>query len=320
MKRRLALVMLIGLLFALAVTGQSWAQLKTVKVALTSKEVLDNLTYFVADKIGFFKELGIDYQPSYFRGGGEVVRGITSGATDIAGNISPSAVMIAISRGEAIKIVSAGEAPLAGVVWVVKADSPIKSVKDLKGKKVGFSSPGSVTHTTLEAILKAEGLEKETQMVRVGSPGDSWAAVSNGVVDAGWHVSPGVYALVASKQARIVINGSDYIKDYQQDVVAAMENVIKKDPAMIHDILKARAKAVKFIWDNPEKTVSIWADELQLPIETTRLAYKDLPRTFFEIGAPKTKNLMGSMREALGTGAMKEPLDLNKILDLRFLP
>ena len=55
-------------------------------------------------------------------------------------------------------------------------------------------------------------------------------------------------------------------------------------------------------------------------LKTTRLAYKDLPRTFFEIGAPKTKNLMGSMREALGTGAMKEPLDPNKLLDLRFLP
>jgi len=296
------------------------AQLKTVKAALTSKEVLDNLPYFVADKMGFFKEVGIDYQPSYFRGGGEVVRAVTTRATDITGTNSPAALMIAASRGEPIRIVSGSGAPLLGIYWIVKADSPIKSVKDLRGKKIGFSSPGSVTHTTLQAILKAEGLEKETEMVRVGTPGDSWAAIKNGVVDAGWHVSPAVYALIQKKEARIAINGADYIKHYQQSVVAVMEDVIKRDPDMIRNFLKARARAVKFLGGNREKTISIWAEELKLPEEVIWLAYRDIPGSFFETGAPKTENLMGSMQEAIGSGAMKEPLDLKKILDLRFLP
>ena len=99
-----------------------------------------------------------------------------------------------------------------------------------------------------------------------------------------------------------------------------MEGVIKRDPDMIRNFLKARAKAIKFFWDNPEKTISIWAEELKLPVEVIQLAYKDIPRDFFETGAPKTENLMGSMDEAIGAGAMKEPLDLKKVLDLRFLP
>jgi len=299
---------------------EALAQLKTVKTALTSKEVLDNLPYFVADKMGFFKEAGIEYQPSYFRGGGEVVRALTTHSTDLTGTNSPAALLIAAAKGEPIKIVSGSGAPLLGIYWIVKAGSPFKSVKDLKGKKIGFSSPGSVTHTTLQAILKAEGIEKDTQMVRVGTPGDSWAAITNGVVDAGWHVSPAVYALIAKKEARILINGADYIKQYQQSVVAAMEDVIKKDPDMIRNFLRARAKAVKFVWDNPGKTISIWGEELSLPEDVIQLAYKDLPRNFFEIGAPKKENLMGSMHEAISIGAMKEPLDLNKVQDLRFLP
>jgi len=320
MTKRLTLTILIGLFSFPALAGQSWAQMKTVKTALTSKEVLDNLPFFVGLKMGFFKEAGIDLQPSYFRGGGEVVRALTTGSVDISGTNSPAALMIAASKGEPIKIVSGGEAPLVGVLWVVKADSPIKSVKDLRGKKVGYSSPGSVTHTTIAAILKTEGLEKETQIIRVGTPGDSWAAVLNGVVDVGWHVSPPIYTLVAKKEARIIINAADYIKDYQQGVVAAMENVIKKDPDMIRNFLKGRAKAVKFIYENSEKTIAIWAEELNLPVDAVRLAYQDLPRDFFEVGAPKTENLMGAMREAIGAGAMKEPLELKKILDLRFLP
>jgi len=319
MKKKWITLAFVALVSSLLLPVGSLAQLKPVKAALTSKVVLDNLAYFVGLEMGFFKEVGIDLQPSYFRGGGEVVRGITTRATDIAGSISPAGVMIAISKGEPIKIVSAGCAPLVGVYWVVKSDSPLKSVKDLKGKKVGFSSPGSVTHTVIQAILKAEGLEKDTQIVRVGSPGDSWAAVRNGVVDAGWHVSPAVFPLVAKKEARVIIKASDYIKHYQQSVVAAMEDVIKKDPEMIRNFLKARAKAVKFIYDNPEKTASIWAKELKLPVEATQLAYKDIPRGFFETGAPAMQNLKGSMDEAMGAG-LKEPLDLDKIVDLRFLP
>ena len=315
-------IFLIGLmgLLTLSVPPPASAQLRTVKIALTSKEVLDNLPYFVGIKAGFFKEVGIDLEPSYFRGGGDVVRAITTAATDLAGSAAPSAVFIAASKGERIKVLSANVAPLVGVVWVVRAESPIRSTKDLKGKKVGFSSPGSVTHTTLEAILKAEGLEKDVQIVRAGTPGENWTAVNNGVVDAGWNVSPGVFNLILKGEARIVINGSDYIKNYVQSSVAAMEDVIEKNQEMIRNVLRARAKAVKFIWDNPQRTAAMWAEELNLPVEVTRLAYQSLPKTAFVVAAPRTEDLQGSMREAIGAGGMKEPLDLKKVTDFRFLP
>jgi NitT/TauT family transport system substrate-binding protein len=291
-----------------------------VKVACTSKPVLDNLAIFVGMHMKFFEEVGMKVEPSYFRGGGEVIRGITSKSVDLGATAAANAVMIAIAKGEPMKIVSASLSPLAGVVWLVEADSPIKSVKDLKGKKVGFSSPGSVTHQTIQYILKKEGLDKDVQIVRVGGPGDSWAAIKNRVVDASWHVLPAYHPLILKKEARAIIRGEDYIKEYQQTVVVAMEEVIKKEPEMIRNFLKARAKAVRFIKENPEQTAQIWAEELKLPIEAIRLAYKDLNPDWYETGAPKLENLKGSMQEALEVGAIKEPLDLAKIQDLRFLP
>ena len=313
-------LLVIGLVCFLGLPSPVSAQLKTVKIALTSKEILDNLPYFVGMRMGFFKEVGIDLEPSYFRGGGEVLRAVTSRATDIGGSVAPSAVFIAVSKGERVKILSANVAPLVGVVWLVKSDSPIKSIKDLKGKKVGYTSPGAVSETTIQYILKAENLSKDVELVRAGTPGDNWMMVKNGVIDAGYHVAPGLYDLIAKKEARILIRGTDYVKNYMQTCVAVMEDVVEKNPDMVRSLLKARAKAVKFIWDNPEKTVSIWADELKLPIEATRLAHKDLPRTTYPVGAPRMEDLQGSMQEAIGTGAMKEPLDLKKVLDLRFLP
>lgn len=296
------------------------AQLKTVKIAATSKDVLDNLPLFVGERIGAFEEAGMKLDISYFRGGGEVIRAITTRSVDIGATAAASAVFIAISKGEALKFVSGSGAPMAGVIWVVLADSPIKTVKDLKGKKIGFSSPGSLTHTVIQSVLRKEGMEKDVELVRTGSPGDSWNAVKNKVVDTGWYVSPSVYGLIMKKEARIVIDAAKYINAYQQTIVTVMEDTIKKDPDTIRNFLRARAKAVKFVYDNPEKTISIWADELKIPVEAARLAYNDLPKGYFETGAPKMENLKASMQEVLDSGALKTPLDLDKLLDLRFLP
>ncbi len=320
MTRRWIIGATLGLAALLTIPAASFAQLRTVKVACTSKVVLDNLPLFVGMRMKFFEEAGIKLEPSYFRGGGEVVRAITTHSVDFGATPSASAVLIAAAKGEPMKIVSGSAAPLTGVVWLVLPDSPLKSVKDLKGKKVGFSSPGSLTHTVIQSVLREEGLEKDVQLVRVGSPGDSWAAVKNRVVDAGWHVSPAFYALILSKEARVLFDSSPYVKHYQQTVVAAMEDVIRKEPELIRAFLKARARAVKFIWENPEPTAQIWAEELQIPLEAARLAYKDLPRGYYETGAPKEENLKGALQEVMEAGAVKQPPDLQKLFDLRFLP
>ncbi len=309
-----AILVLLGLPFA------AQGQLKPVKVAATSKDVLDNLPLFVGERMGFFEEAGMKLDISYFRGGGEVIRAITTHSVDIGATASPSAVFIAVSKGEALKFVSGSGAPMAGLVWIVSADSPIKSVKDLKGKKIGFSSPGSLTHTVIQTVLRKEGMEKDAELIRIGTPGDNWAAVKNKIIDAGWHVSPAVYDLILKKEARIVIDAPKYIDAYQQTIVTVMEEVIKKDPDVIRNFLRARAKAVKFIYESPEKTTSIWAEELKIPVETVRFAFKNLPKGYFEVGAPKMENLKGSMQEVIDSGAIKAPLDLNKMLDLRFLP
>lgn len=300
--------------------AKAFSEVKTIKVAMSSKVILDNLPIFVGMHMGFFAEEGLKLAPSYFRGGGEVVRAVTTHSVDFGAATATSAVLLAAVRGEPIKIVAGAVSPLVGVVWVVPVDSPIKTIKDLKGKKAGFSSPGSVTHVSLQAILKQEGLDKDVQLVRVGSPGDSWAAIKNGVVATGWNVSPSVYQLLAKKEARILFDGTKYIKTYQQSVVSAMEDEIQKNPEMIRGFLKARAKAVRFIWDQPEKTMAIWAEELELQLATIRLAYHDLPRTTYEAGAPKSENLQAVVDEIMDLGAVKIAPDLKKILDLRFIP
>src|SRR5713226_7046101 len=124
MATRWVIAVLTGfVVFALG-ASPSWSQPRTVKVAATSKVVLDNLPLFVGVHMGFFEEVGQKLEISYFRGGGEVVRAITTHSVDIGATPAASAVLIAAAKGEPLKIVSSSAAPLVGVVWVVPVDSP----------------------------------------------------------------------------------------------------------------------------------------------------------------------------------------------------
>ena len=319
MKRHRKIAVLLGLAVLLAFPSLAPAQLKTVRVATAHKDTTANLPLFVGIHMKFFEEAGLKIEPSYFRGGGEVIRAVTTRSAEITHNAAPGATLIAISKGEPVKIVAGNTAPPA-ILWVVPADSPIKSIKDLKGKKVGFSTPGSVTHGIIQLILKKEGLEKDVTLVKAGGPGDNWAAVKNKLIDAGWHVGPGVYNLIVKNEARVLIYPAQYVKEYQETIIMTTDDVINKDPEMIRNYLRARAKAVNFIWDNPEKAIAIWVEEMKLPPEVLRLALKDTPRNYWDTGAPKPENLRAAIQEVLDIGAIKEPLDPAKVQDLRFVP
>ena len=319
MKRHRTLAATLVLAGILTLPALAPAQLKTVRVATAHQETTANLALFVGMHMKFFEEVGLKIEPSYFRGGGEVIRAITTRSADISHNAAAGASLIAISRGEPLKIVAGNTGP-PSILWVVPTDSPIKTIKDLKGKKVGFSTPGSVTHLTIQYILKKEGLEKDVQLVRAGGPGDNWAAIKNKVIDAGWHVGPGFHNLVAKNEARVLIYPAQYVKEYQETVIVTTEEVINKDPEMVRNYLKARARAINFLWENQEKAIAIWTEEVKLPVDVLRLALKDTPRNYWDVGAPKPENLQAAIQEALDIGAIKEPLDLAKVQDLRFVP
>jgi len=321
MKKRWKIIaVVVGLVALPAPSVDAGTELQQVRVALARREAVDNLPYFIGVGMGFFKEVGIDLQPWYFRGDDEVVRAVTSRAVDLAGSAAPASIFSAVSRGEPIRILSGNVVPLVGIVWVVRAESAFRSVQDLRGKRVGFSSPGSVVHTAIQAVLRAEALEGSVKLVQAGTPVDNWAAVRGGFLDAGWHMTPAVHALLVQGEARIIINGSDYVKNYMQSSVAAMRTVIEQEPEMIRNFLRARARAVRFIWESPPRTVALWTGELRLPAEAVRLAYRQLPKTAFPVGTPRMEELDGTMQEAMRSGTLKEPLDIQQLLDLRFLP
>src|SRR5260370_4166741 len=115
--------------------------------------------YGVAIEKGFFKKAGIDITGVISgAGGGTSVRSAI--ASDLGfGDVSAAASIAAIVQGQDIKIVNLGSRSLADNVVIVMPSSPIKSVKELKGKKFAISNPKTLGEMTAELVCDQAGLQ-----------------------------------------------------------------------------------------------------------------------------------------------------------------
>jgi NitT/TauT family transport system substrate-binding protein len=295
------------------------AELTRVKVASTTKEVFDNLALYVAANGGLFKAEGLEVEITHFAGGGDVVRAVASGAADI-GMVATTAAIIAAGRGEPLKIISAWTAPAYGILFVVPPDSPIKSVKDLAGKKVGITRPGSVSHTGLNAALQANGILGQAEVVPVGAAGDGWTALKSGRVQATWHTAPDVYSLVDRGEARILFQISEYLKDYQQGSLAARDAYVQANGDTVRKFLRASVRAGEFIEKNPAEAAKMGAAGMGAAEQAMKQTIAAMPKGFFRIGAPQAKDFAGSVAEALESGGLKEAPSYDKVVDKNYLP
>jgi NitT/TauT family transport system substrate-binding protein len=288
------------------------AQTGSLKVASTLREIFDNLPLYVALEGGLYKKHGIDVEVTHFKGGGDVVRAVSGGAGDI-GMVGTSAAIVAASRGAPLKIFSAWSAPSFGIYFIVPVDSPIKTVEDIAGKKVGFTRPGSVTHTGLMAVQKAKNIQ--AQGIPVGSAGDGWAMAKVGRVDVTWHSAPDVYSLIDRKEGRILIDIAEYLKEYQQGSLVALEATLAKRKGDIAKFSTAIEEANKMIASSPAAAAMHGAKGMKLPAEKLQEMIKTMPKDFFKLGPPTAANFAGSLEEAVATGGLKTARDYNSMVD-----
>src|SRR4051812_5058437 len=129
--------------------------------------------FAVAMAKGYFKEEGANVTGILSSaGGGTTLRNMLNGNAPYA-EVNPGVVAVAAQEGADLRIVSDNVLTCAESVWVVKHDSPIKSLQDFKGKKIGFTNPRSTSQALSTLLLSKIGLKPEdAQLVRTGGFGE----------------------------------------------------------------------------------------------------------------------------------------------------
>src|ERR1700759_1058699 len=123
------------LLFLLAATSVAIATSShaddTFKVAIGQREIWSAQTPQLGMKAGIFKKHGIVLENFGTAGAGETVQAVISGSADLGGGVGVAGVLGAMAKGAPVRIIAPAFTGTSDLYWYVKADSPIKSLKDV---------------------------------------------------------------------------------------------------------------------------------------------------------------------------------------------
>jgi NitT/TauT family transport system substrate-binding protein len=285
----------------------------------------NGMPFAVALDKGFFKEEGINVTGIITSaGGGTSLRNMLAGGVPY-GEVNPGVVVAAIQQGADLKIISDNVLTMAEFVWAVRPESPIKTLPDIKGKKIGYTNPRSTSQALAQLLAQHAGLKPEdVELVRTGGFGEGYTALSAGMID----VAPIPEPLWSQhkEKLRAIASASEFLPPLANVVGVTTENMAAEKGAFIRAVIRARRKAVHFMHENPEAAGDIIAKHYNLSPEVARSAVRNLTTSrtqgveYWGSGQFNLNGLKGMIEVQKSLGAIKGDVDLSKIVDTQFLP
>jgi NitT/TauT family transport system substrate-binding protein len=212
MKNRIA--RLAGALLALTLTTGLAAAQSKITIAVGGGSCLCYLPTVLAKQLGEYEKAGVNVDLVDLKGGSDALKAVLGGSADVVSGYFDHCVNLAAKKQELQSFVVYDRYP--GLVLVVSPShtNEIKSVKDLAGKKVGVSAPGSSTDFFLKYLLKKNGLDPAgTAVIGVGLGATAVAAMEQGQIDAAVMLDPSVTVLQGSHPDLRILSDTRTQKD-----------------------------------------------------------------------------------------------------------
>ena len=157
--------------FALAGgAGAQGPEKKDLTLGVGGKSALYYLQLTLAERLGYFKEQGLNVSITDFGGGAKSLQSLIGGSADVVTGAYEHTIRMQV-KGQPIQaVIEMGRFP--GIVLAVRKEkaAQVKSFKDLKGFKIGVTAPGSSTNFFVNALIAKEGLKPEdVSIIGVGT-------------------------------------------------------------------------------------------------------------------------------------------------------
>nr|WP_288357690.1 sulfonate ABC transporter substrate-binding protein [uncultured Pseudomonas sp.] len=211
---------------------------------------------------------GIDVKWTEFPGGPQLLEGLNVGSVDFGTTGETPPVFAQAAGADLLYVAFEPPAPTSEAILVAK-DSPIKSVAELKGKKVALNK-GSNVHYLLVRALEEAGLKYSDIQPVYLPPADARAAFERGSVDAWVIWDPFQAAAEQQLQARTLVDGKGLVSNHQ--FYLATRPYAEKHPEVIEALVEEIRGIGEWVKANNDQTVAQVAPLLGLSPEITRLA------------------------------------------------
>lgn len=202
-----------------------------------------------------------------FAVGAPLVEAIKAGAVDF-GYVGGSTMTFGLASGAPLKAISVWRFHGPGAGLLVNPDSPIRTIADLRGKRIALVR-GSPAHQLVALALRAAGIPYDAVTIVNLNPGDAKAALATGAVDAWVIWDP--YLAIGERQdhQRVVITSAQFAGEVECGV--ASEQAIATRRPELQDFLARVARAYRWGDAHPDAVARVYAAETGLPLDIARL-------------------------------------------------
>ena len=234
---------------------------------------------------------------------------LNSGGIDFASTAGLAAVL-SRANGSPLKTLYIASRPEWTALAVGK-DSPIRSVADLKGKKIAATKGTDPYFFTLRALQQA-GLNKDDVELLHLQHSDGRIALEKGEVDAWAGLDPHLAASQLQAGSRLLYRNRAF---NSYDVISVTEAYAQTRPQTIDSVLRAYERARIWALQNPQALAELLAQESGLPLEVARL---QLSRTDFSNGLPGAEQIVALKAAApilVSEGLVRPGVDVEQVVD-----
>jgi NitT/TauT family transport system substrate-binding protein len=246
---------------------------KQITLGVGGKTALYYLPLTIAERLGHFKEQGLDVAINDFRGGAQSLQALAGGSVDVVTGAYEHTIRMQAKGQDVRAVVELGRFP--GIVLGIRKDraQAYRSPADLKGMKIGVSAPGSSTNFFVMYLMAKAGLKPaDASYIGVGIGPSVIAAVVKGEIDAMSNLDPMMTKLELDGQIRVVADSRTeegtraiFGGSNPAAVLYAKQDFIARNPNTVQALVNAFYKTLKWLERaTPEQITATVPDEYWL--------------------------------------------------------
>jgi sulfonate transport system substrate-binding protein len=261
--------------------GAQAIEKKQIALGVGGKGLLYYLPLTVAERLGAFKEQGLDVTINDFAGGAQSLQSLVGGSVDVVAGAYEHTIRMQAKGQDIRAVIELGRFP--GIVLAVKKEkaAAVKTFADLKGLKIGVTAPGSSTNFFVMYLMVKAGLKADdAAFIRVGAGATAVAAVKKGEIDAISNLDPVITKL--QQDGDIVVladtrteegNLKVFGGNNPAAVVYLKNDFIEKNPETVQRIVNAFYKSLKWVEKaTPDEVAKVVPEEYYLGDKALYLA------------------------------------------------
>jgi NitT/TauT family transport system substrate-binding protein len=269
---------------------------------------------------GLFKKHDLEVEIVAFTGSAKLHQAMAADSVEIG--LGGGTEFIFLTRGAPeLAVATMADPPLDLGISILNS-STIKSIDDLKGKKIGVSTAGSLTDWLVRELGRVKGWGKDspTPVATGGGWPTGIAAMETKQIDAVM-ADPGLgFSLEEAKRGRLLLPAGDYAREFVAHAIWATTNLVKKNPEAVRHFLAGWFDSIAFMRAHREETAQVAMKVSEISHQVADRSYEIIMPMFSADGRFSQAGLKAVERSYVDLKLLDEEPDLKPYYTEEFLP